>query len=156
MTPPPLLSPRLRAVLAAFALTAVAFLALDAIWLTAMASRLYRPAIGHLMRADFDVVAASAFYVVYLSAVVGFVVRQAGSPRGAAVRGALFGFAAYATYDLTNQATLRDWPWLVTAADLAWGAFATASAAAFARRYMPIERPIAEAIQPSKASRPPT
>jgi len=146
----------LRRNLVAFALAAVAFLALDAMWLTTMASRLYQPAIGHVMREDFDALAAAAFYVVYLAGVVGFVVLPAASARGAALRGALFGFVAYATYDLTNQATIRDWSWVVTGADLVWGAFATATAAAFARRYMPIERPIADAAQPSNARRPPT
>jgi uncharacterized membrane protein len=116
----------------AFALAALAFLALDAVWLTTMASRLYRPAIGHMMREDFDVLAAAAFYAIYLAGLVVFVVLPAASPRGAAARGALFGLVAYATYDLTNQATIVGWPWRVTLADLCWGALATSCAAAFA------------------------
>jgi uncharacterized membrane protein len=124
----------LRPFFVAFAIGTLAFLALDAVWLTTMAPRLYRPLIGHLMRPDFDWIAAAAFYVIYLSAMVTLVVLPAASVRAAAVRGAVFGFAAYATYDLTNQATLRDWSWVVTAADLAWGTFITASACALARR----------------------
>jgi len=119
----------------------VAFLALDALWLVTMAERLYRPAIGHLMQAGFDVRAAAAFYVIYLAGVTGFAVLPAAGVRAAAVRGAAFGLVAYATYDLTNQATLRGWPWSVTLVDLAWGAFVTAASAAAAhaalRRFVP-------------------
>lgn len=116
----------------------VAFLALDAVWLTVMGSRLYRPAIGHLMAADVDWTAVAFFYVVYLAGLAGFALSPATGVASAAVRGALFGFVAYATYDLTSQATLRDWPWLVTVIDLCWGTFASAAAcaigAAVARR----------------------
>jgi len=117
----------------AFAAGALAFLALDALWLLTMAERLYRPAIGHLMREGFDAAAAAAFYAIYLSGVTAFAVLPAAGVRAAAARGAGFGLVAYATYDLTNQATLRGWPWHVTLADLAWGAFATAAAAAAAQ-----------------------
>ena len=120
------------------AATTLAFLALDAAWLTVMGSRLYRPAIGHLMASEFDWLAALFFYVVYLGGLAGFALSPAKDAAGAAMRGALFGFVAYATYDLTSQATLRDWPWLVTVVDLGWGTFASAAAcaigAAVARR----------------------
>lgn len=116
-----------------FAFAAPVFLALDALWLTLMADRLYRPAIGHLMRDGFDVLAAGLFYAVYLTGVTVFVVLPAPNAARAFARGALFGLVAYATYDLTNQATLRDWPWIVTAADLTWGAWVTATSAALAR-----------------------
>lgn len=116
----------------AFVAGAVAFLALDAVWLTVMADRLYRPAIGHLMRPDFDVVAAAAFYVVYLAGSTVFAVLPSPRPVAAVARGGLFGLVAYATYDLTNQATLRGWAWSVTLADLAWGTFVTAASAAVA------------------------
>ena len=114
----------------ALAATTVAFLALDAAWLTTMGSRLYRPAIGPLMAPDVDWLAALLFYVVYLAGLAGFALAPARDVAGAAVRGALFGFVAYATYDLTSQATLRGWPWLVTAVDLGWGTFASAAACA--------------------------
>ena len=116
----------------AYVVAALVFLLLDSIWLTTMAPLLYRPAIGHLMRADFDGLAAALFYAIYLFGVIAFVVRPAADTRSAFVRGALFGFVCYATYDLTNQATLVDWPWRVTLADLAWGAFVTAISAAAA------------------------
>lgn len=107
----------------------VTFLLLDGAWLSTMAAQLYRPAIGHLMREDFDVGAALAFYAVYLSGIVGFAVRDAADARSALLRGAALGFVCYATYDLTNQATLAGWPWHVTVVDLAWGSFVTAVSA---------------------------
>lgn len=116
----------------AFACTAACFLALDAAWLTTMGSRLYQPTIGHLMRPEVDWIAAGLFYVVYIGGLLGFAVAPSASVGEAARRGAAFGLVAYATYDLTNQATLRDWPWMVTAADLAWGTAASAIACAVA------------------------
>ncbi len=118
-----------RRFVVAFAAAALVFLLLDAAWLTTMASRLYRPAIGHIMREDFDALAAAMFYAIYLAGVVVFVVRPAPDGRAALARGALFGLVCYATYDLTNQATVVGWPWRVTVADLCWGAFVTAAAA---------------------------
>ncbi|OUM02337.1 DUF2177 family protein [Variovorax sp. JS1663] len=111
----------------------LALLALDAAWLSTMAGRLYRPAIGHLMQPGFDAKAAAIFYVLYLAGLVFFAVAPALEARSwtsALGRGALLGFIAYATYDLTNQATLKDWPWRLTLIDLAWGTFMTAAAAA--------------------------
>jgi len=121
-----------RRFLIAYAIAAVVFLALDALWLATMAEHLYRPAIGHLMRARFDIVPAVAFYVIYIAGVVIFAVAPALADGRAALalwRGGLLGCMAYATYDLTNQATLDGWPWAVTAADLCWGTLATAVAA---------------------------
>ena len=129
------MSTLLRRFATAYAIAALVFLLLDAVWLTTMASRLYRPAIGHLMRPDFDLTAAALFYALYLLGIVVFVVRSAGSTGQAFARGALFGLICYATYDLTNQATLVGWPWHVTLVDLAWGAFVTGSSAAAARRF---------------------
>lgn len=109
-----------------------AFLALDAVWLTTMGPRLYTPHLGPLLRPDPDLVAAALFYLLYLSGLVAFAVAPAvgaASWTGAAARGAAFGLVAYATYDLTNQATLRGWPWAVTAADLAWGMVVSAAGA---------------------------
>ena len=126
-----------RPLAVAYAVALLAFLALDAVWLTSMGERLYRPAIGHLMRVGFAWPPAVVFYVLYVLGLVVFGVA-AGLPRRApglaAARCALFGLIAYATYDLTNQATLRDWPWSVTLADLAWGTFASAVAGAIACR----------------------
>ena len=120
-----------RQILAAYGLTAVVFLALDAVWLATMADRLYRPAIGHLMASQFALAPAALFYPLYIAGIVFFAMAPAlaqGSARSAMGRGAALGLVAYAAYDLTNQATLRDWPWALTLVDLAWGAIATAVA----------------------------
>jgi uncharacterized membrane protein len=117
---------------AAYGVTALAFLGLDAVWLSTMADRLYRPALGNLMADKFALGPAAAFYFLYVAGVVGFAVAPAvasGSATGALLRGAALGLVAYATYDLTNQATLRAWPWSVTLADMAWGTVATGLAA---------------------------
>lgn len=127
-------TPSTRRTAVAFAVATFTFLLMDSVWLSTMAAQLYRPAIGHLMREDFDVVAALAFYVVYLSGIVGFAVRGAPDARGAFLRGGALGFLCYATYDLTNQATLAGWPWHVTLLDLAWGSFVTSVSAWSAHR----------------------
>jgi uncharacterized membrane protein len=121
----------------AYAAMAVVFLTLDAIWLGTMAERLYRPAIGHLLRERFTFGPAVAFYLIYVAGVVVFVIAPALAERrwqSALGMGALLGLLAYATYDLTNQATLKDWPWRVTLADLCWGSFVTSVSAAAACR----------------------
>lgn len=116
----------------AFATTAVVFLGIDAVWLTLTAQRLYRPLIGDMLLERFNVFPAIVFYVVYTAGIVVFAVAPALSSGRAATatwHGALLGFVAYATYDLTNQATLRNWPVAVTIADLVWGSALTAVAA---------------------------
>lgn len=113
----------------AWLIVAIVFLTLDAIWLSLMASRFYRPAIGHLMADGFALLPAVLFYAIYVAGTVFFAVAPALEGRRPVLsglgHGALLGLLAYATYDLTNQATLRGWPWHVTLADLAWGATVT-------------------------------
>jgi len=115
----------------------VCFLALDACWLTLMGPRLYRPALAGLMAPDVDWIAAVLFYLVYIGGLLFFAIAPGRRTRRVSVAakyGAVFGLVAYATYDLTNQATLREWPWTVTLADLAWGTFASSVAATAATR----------------------
>ncbi|MCU4121452.1 DUF2177 family protein [Variovorax sp. N23] len=121
----------------AYVATAVVFLALDAVWLGTMADRLYRPAMGSIMLERFALAPAAAFYLIYIVGVVVFAVApalQSGRWTTALGYGAMLGLMAYATYDLTNQATLKDWSWTVTIADLCWGTFVTAVSAAAAAR----------------------
>lgn len=111
---------------------AIAMLALDTIWLSTMASRLYRPQLGDLLLDEFRAAPAVMFYALYLFGVVYFATAPAlkeGGWRKAALNGALLGLVAYGTYDLTNQATLVHWPATVTAVDLIWGAFLTGASA---------------------------
>jgi uncharacterized membrane protein len=112
--------------------TALVFLGIDTIWLSVTASLLYRPLLGGLLRDDFDPIAAAFFYILYIGGIVVFVIAPSigvSRPRVVAIRGAFFGLVAYATYDLTNQATLRNWPLGITIADLCWGSLLTAIAA---------------------------
>ncbi len=125
----------MKTIALAWTLAALFFLAMDAVWLSLMTPRLYLPLIGSLLRQPFDMVAAVLFYIVYVSGMVGLAIApalQARSIGQAAFRGGMLGFVAYATYDLTNQATLQGWSWTITLADLAWGTSATAAACALA------------------------
>jgi uncharacterized membrane protein len=118
--------------LAAYAAAAVVFLVMDAGWLTVMGSRLYKAELGDLMTDKPALGPAAFFYLIYLFGVVYFCVAPAqasGRWSTALVNAAVFGLCAYATYDLTNQATLRIWSVRVTVADLVWGVVVTASAA---------------------------
>jgi uncharacterized membrane protein len=105
---------------------------LDAIWLTTVGPRLYRPAIGELLAPEPNLRIAVVFYLIYVAGIVFLAVTPAlrdGSALRAVTAGAILGLVAYATYDLTNQATLRVWPAHITLIDLAWGTFVTAAAA---------------------------
>ena len=104
--------------------TILAFFAIDMVWLGFIATDFYQAQIGHLLAPEVNWVAAIVFYLLFLFGLLFFAVvpgLQAGSLRQTLVRGALYGLITYATYDLTNQATLKDWPVLVTVADLLWG-----------------------------------
>jgi uncharacterized membrane protein len=124
----------MKAQLVAFASTFVIFVVIDFIWLGSMANVLYRPALGDMLAPDFRLAPAVFFYFIFVGALCFFAVWPALAPgRGittALLYGGIFGFAAYATYDLTNQATLRNWSTLLTVVDLAWGSALSATAAA--------------------------
>ena len=118
--------------LVAYAGTAVVFAALDAIWLTATNASLYRPALGPLLADTVRPVPAVLFYAIYLAGAVLFAVTpglRSGQWLTATLLGAALGFVAYATYDLTNQATLKLWATRITLLDLGWGTFVTAAGA---------------------------
>lgn len=122
----------MKTLVTAYVAMAVVFLGLDVIWLGFISVDIYKRAIGHLLAEKPDFGAAAAFYVLYLACAVYFAVLpalKAQKPGRAFREGALFGLVAYATYDLTNQATMRDWPLSVTVIDLVWGSFATSFAA---------------------------
>lgn len=124
-------TPKLAAVYVA---SLIAFLAIDFVWLTFATPRLYRPALSGVLAETPKLWAAGLFYALYVVGVLALAVipgLQAGSLVAALWRGALFGFLAYATYDLTNLATIRDWPLSITLIDLVWGTVLT-SATTFA------------------------
>lgn len=106
------------------------FFAIDMVWLGLVAPGFYKQQIGHLMRTDVNWLAALIFYAIFIVGVVLFVVQPAlekNSWTSALLMGALFGLITYATYDLTNLATLKNWPLLVTVIDLIWGTTLSAS-----------------------------
>jgi uncharacterized membrane protein len=111
----------------------VAFVALDMVWLGTMVSRLYRPTLGDILLTAVNLPPAIAFYLLYPVGLVHFAILPAarsGRLGEALINGALLGFFTYATYDLTSQATLRNWTTQLTLADIAWGTVLGAVAAA--------------------------
>ncbi len=106
------------------------FVAVDMVWLGLAAKNFYAKHIGFLMKANVNWAAAILFYLLFIAGLVVFVVTPAiekGSWVRALLFGALFGLITYATYDLTNLATLKDWPLVVTVVDLIWGTVLAAS-----------------------------
>jgi len=121
--------------LAAYAATAVALLVIDMVWLGVIAKPLYQQGIGHLMAPQPRLWAAALFYLLYPGGLVLFAVlpnSRAEWPQ-TALMGAAFGLFAYATYDLTNLATLRDWPLGLSLIDTLWGAAVSAVASSAGR-----------------------
>jgi uncharacterized membrane protein len=116
-----------------YMVTVTLFVVVDLLWLTAMASAVYRPTLGDMTLPAVNLLPAALFYVVYPIGVMIFVIvptRRNGNPGTSALTGALFGFFCYATYDLTNYATLRNWTVQLTVIDIAWGCVLTGVAAA--------------------------
>ena len=100
------------------------FLACDLVWLGLVARGFYQRHLGYLMRNPVNWAAALLFYLLFVVGLLIFAIKpalDAQNPLRALLYGALFGFFTYATYDLTNLATVRDWPLIVTVADLSWG-----------------------------------
>ena len=113
-----------------YVIALIAFLAVDFVWLAVVARNFYRKQLGFLLADQPNWGAAAAFYMLFVAGVVVFATVPAltgGSLWKAIILGGFFGLVTYATYDLTNQATVKNWPWVVTAIDLAWGAFLAAS-----------------------------
>lgn len=110
--------------LKAYLVSFVIFLVIDAVWLTLVAPKFYKSQIGHLMSDTPNLIAALIFYLIFIFGIVYFVLQPALETRDFAkliISAVLFGFITYATYDLTNLATLKDWPIKVTIVDLIWG-----------------------------------
>lgn len=106
------------------------FLAIDMIWLGLVAKNFYAKQIGFLMKTNINWPAALTFYLLFIVGLVIFVISPAldkNSWRQAVFLGALFGLITYATYDLTNLATVKNWPLVITIVDLIWGTILAAS-----------------------------
>jgi uncharacterized membrane protein len=115
-----------------YALTALAFFAIDFVWITRIAVRFYEQHIGQLLRSEPVAAAAVGFYAIYIAGILVFAVLpglEAGSLGRSALLGAFFGMVAYATFDLTSMALIEGFTWTVVAVDLAWGTALTAAVA---------------------------
>ncbi|NKN37244.1 DUF2177 family protein [Agrobacterium sp. a22-2] len=116
----------------AYISTAIVFFGLDFIWLSRVATGFYKSRIGDLMLAQPNLVAAGLFYFFYIAGIVYFAVAPAlsgGNWVSALVSGAILGFIAYGTYDMTNLSTLKNWSLSVSVVDMAWGTVLTGLAA---------------------------
>lgn len=107
-----------------YAVVLVVFMGVDLIWLGFIAKNLYAKYLGHLLSPNVNWLAAIIFYLLFIVGILVFVLQPAlsdGNITQLIFRAALFGLITYATYDLTNLATLKDWPVTITVIDLIWG-----------------------------------
>ena len=114
----------------AYILTLVVFLIIDLTWLGFIAKDLYKKYLGHYLTDNVNWTAAIIFYILFVIGISIFAIYPAinkNSALSAIILGALFGFFTYATYDLTNLATLKEWPLIIVIIDIIWGTFLAAS-----------------------------
>jgi len=100
------------------------FLGIDIVWLTLISKNFYAKQIGYLMAKNPNLLAALIFYLIFIAGLVFFVITPALDKKiwtQALLAGAFFGLVTYSTYDLTNLATIKDWPLIITVIDLLWG-----------------------------------
>ncbi len=112
-----------------YLLTALVFFAIDLLWLGVIAKNLYRKYLGNFLSDQVNWTAAIVFYFLFIIGIYIFAILPAIEKQSlmrAIVMGALFGFFTYATYDLTNLATLKNWPLTIVFIDIAWGSVLTA------------------------------
>lgn len=113
-----------------YGITLVVFLTIDAVWLLFIAKNLYSKYLGYLMAKNPNLLAALVFYLIFVAGMLYFVISPALEKEQwqyALFSGLFFGLVTYATYDLTNLATVKDWPITITIIDLIWGSFVTAA-----------------------------
>ena len=102
----------------------ILFFAIDIVWLAVIAKKLYQTQLKDFMAEKVNWVAAIIFYFIFILGLTYFVIIPAAANASivdAVINGAMFGFVCYATYDLTNLATLKNWPLKITIIDLVWG-----------------------------------
>lgn len=110
--------------LISYVLTAMVFFAIDILWLGFLGKGIYQKYLGHLLKEEVNWLAAILFYLLFIGGIFIFVIFPAIEKRSVFVAlylGALFGLITYATYDLTNLATLKGWPMGIVFIDIAWG-----------------------------------
>ena len=120
----------MKNIIISYLLTTIVFLIIDLVWLGFIAKDLYRKYLGSFLSENVNWTAAIIFYLLYIVGISIFAIYPAvnkDSALNAIILGGLFGFFAYATYDLTNLATLKDWPLTIVFIDIIWGAVLTAS-----------------------------
>jgi uncharacterized membrane protein len=106
------------------------FLGIDMVWLTLIAKKFYAEQLGFLMSKNPNLLAAIIFYLIFIAGLIVFVITPALDKKSwmsAILMGAFFGLVTYATYDLTNLATIKNWPLIITVIDLIWGMFVSAA-----------------------------
>lgn len=110
-------------------LTAIVFFSVDMLWLGFVAKGIYNKYLGNFLSGQVNWPAAIIFYLLFIVGIFIFVITPATKNQSfnyALLYGALFGFFTYATYDLTNYATLKGWPWQIVIIDILWGTVLTA------------------------------
>lgn len=120
----------IKSILISYLLTFIVFLMVDLLWLGIIAKNLYQKYLGNLLSDKVNWTAAFIFYFIYVAGISIFAIYpaiQKGSAFNAILMGALFGLFTYATYDLTNLATLKDWPITIVFIDILWGIILSAS-----------------------------
>lgn len=118
-------------IVVAYIATLAVFAVVDFVWLTQVGPGLYNPIIGSILAMQPRLVPAVIFYLLYIGGLLYFAVLpglNGAGWRGALTKGAIFGFLAYATYDLTNHATLVIWSTKITVLDMLWGTFLSGAA----------------------------
>ncbi|MFP4021075.1 MAG: DUF2177 family protein [Halanaerobium sp.] len=116
--------------LKSYLITIIVFFAIDIVWLGSVAKNLYRDQLGFLLKDNFNAGAAAVFYLFFVAGMLFFVINRAvelSSWQYALFAGAFFGFITYSTYDMTNLATIKDWPLMITVIDIIWGSFLCAA-----------------------------
>ena len=116
--------------LKSYLITVVVFFAFDLTWLGLIAKKMYAEKLGYIMSPQVNWLPAILFYLLFVVGLLLMVIFPAIEKKSwthALLYGLLFGLVTYATYDLTNLATLKDWPLSITIIDLIWGSFLSAA-----------------------------
>ena len=117
-------------IICTYVITLIVFLAIDMVWLGAVARNLYKQKLGNILSANVNWMVAIVFYIIYTLGILFFAVNPSlkeMSWKVAMLNGAVFGSMCYATYDLTNMATIAKWPLLIVIVDITWGTLLTSS-----------------------------